>query len=99
MVGPNTTMECPRCHRRVGWNSEEWNSPENACVQCAPLPPNPRQVMQQKATPVVLTRIDVPFGDLLYLTFKLFLASILVGILAGGLWLFFRNWLFASGGL
>jgi hypothetical protein len=47
--------------------------------------------MQQKATPVVLTGIDVPFGDLVSLTFKLFLASILVGILAGVVWLLFRG--------
>lgn len=35
---------------------------------------------------VMLTGIDVPFGDLVVLLIKLFFASISAGIIAWGLW-------------
>jgi hypothetical protein len=82
--------ECPRCHRHVEWNAREWNGQEQACLQCAPLPPNPREVLQQKATPVVVTGVDVPVGDLAMLLFKLVFASVPIGFLLALIWLFIQ---------
>lgn len=84
------TVECPRCHRHVEWNAQEWNGQEQACLQCAPLPPNPREIMQQKATPVVLTGIDVPTSDLAGLILKLFFASIPLAFMLALIWVLYQ---------
>lgn len=76
------TVICPRCSRTVPWTAQEWNGAEQCCTQCAATAVEPG-LRHRGGVEVKVTGLDVPFGDVLVLVFKVSMASLAIGPVFG----------------
>jgi hypothetical protein len=81
-----TTLICARCKAEVREEDAKIDSANRAyhvmCYQIA-YPESPKNGL-------VITGVDIPFVDLTVLVFKLTMASLLVGLVFGFVWMVFR---------